>query len=264
MSSQSIPSSKKKVTAVIPARMAASRFPGKPLVTLLEFPMVELVRRKALLSSLVDEVYVATCDRQILETVTSFGGKSLMTADTHERCTDRVEEAAQKLDADIIVIVQGDEPLFLPESLDKMIKPMLSDDTIVCSNLLSAITEETEREDIDIVKAVLDRNDRVMYYSRAPIPFLRVHNSPPLYRQTGLSAFTKPFLQHYSKLPPTPLEVAESIDFLRILEHGFDVLGVITEQKLLGVDREEDVALIEQAIKGDPVQQEIYQRILKL
>lgn len=264
MSSRSPVSSQKKVTAIIPARMGASRFPGKPLVKVLDLPMVELVRRKVLLSCQIDEVYVATCDRDIFETIERFGGKALMTADTHERCTDRVEETAEKIDSEIIVIVQADEPLFLPEAIDRLVEPMLADASIVCANLLSVIREEADLNDVDIVKAVLDMKNHIMYYSRAPIPYLRVRNNPPVYRQTGLSAFARPFLQHYSKLPSTPLEIAESVDFLRILEHGFDILGVITDQKTLGVDREEDVGPVEEAIKEDPVQQEIYQRILKL
>ncbi|MBU2266409.1 MAG: NTP transferase domain-containing protein, partial [Candidatus Omnitrophica bacterium] len=114
---------KKKIAAVIPARMASSRFPGKPLVDILGLPMIEHVRRRALLSEIFNDVYVATCDNEIKETVERYGGKAVMTADTHQRCTDRIEEAAEKLDVDIVVIISGDEPLIDPGPFDLVVRP---------------------------------------------------------------------------------------------------------------------------------------------
>jgi len=251
----------KKVVAIIPARMGASRFPGKPLASILGLPMVEHVRRRVLLSEVVDEVYVATCDRIIFDTVIGFGGKAIMTKDTHERCTDRVEEAARKIDLDIAVIVQGDEPLFLPEVVEPLVRPLLDDDTIVCTNLMSVIRDEQDLKNQDIVKGVLDTRNNVMYYSRAAIPFLRVRNNVPLYRQTGLSAFTKSFLHTYATLPPTPLEVAESVDFLRILECQYRILGIRYEQRTVGVDRPDDREKVEQILRQDPVQKMLFEKI---
>jgi len=255
---------KKRVTAVIPARMAASRFPGKPLAKILDLPMIEHVRRRVLLSEVVDDVYVATCDKVIMSEVEKFGGNAIMTADTHERCTDRVEEAAEKLKTDIIVIVQGDEPLFFPGVIEKLIEPMLFDEKVYCVNVLSLIKNRKDLSDIDIVKAVVNKKQNIIYYSRAPIPHFRVDNNAPCYRQTGISAFTPSFLSNYTSLPPTPLEIAESIDFLRIIEHGYVIQSVIVSQETIGVDREEDVKIAENIIRNDPLQSEYYNQILKL
>lgn len=255
---------KKNVVAVIPARMGAMRFPGKPLAMILDLPMVEHVRRRVLLSDAVGDVYVATCDKEIFDTVTRFGGKALMTKDTHERCTDRVEEAAGKINLDIAVIVQGDEPLFEPEALTDLVKPMFADETVHCTNLISVIKDETDLEDVDIVKAVLDERGFIMYYSRSPIPHMRVRNGCPLYRQTGVSAFTKLFLRAYSKLSPTSLEIAESVDFLRILGHRHAIKGVVYERSTVGVDRPDDVAKIEEILLNDTKQKALYEKISAL
>jgi len=226
--------------------------------------MIEHVRRRACLSSTVDDVYVATCDDEIFKAVTRHGGRALMTANTHERCTDRVEEAAKALEHDIIVIIQGDEPLFEPVVLEILLEPMQNDDNSYCTNLLSEIRDDEDVSDIDNVKAVLDKKDFIMYFSRSPIPYLRVRNNCPMYRQTGISAFTKSFLNLYSSLPPTPLEIAESVDFLRILEHGYSIRGVIHMGKTVGVERESDIEIVEKILKEDTLQHRIYQRILEL
>ena len=253
----------RQALAVIPARMAASRFPGKPLAAICGLPLVEHVRRRVSLSKARD-VYVATCDREIADEVERHGGKAVMTANTHERCTDRIEEAVRKIEVgrdDIVVIVQGDEPLVAPEMVDALIQPMMADDRIACANLLSVIQDDADLRDVDIIKTVLDRTGRVMYYSRSPIPHVRVRKGCPLYRQTGVSAFTKTFLHQYSKLPPTALEIAESIDFLRILEHGHPILGVIWPEHTVGVDRADDIPLVECALREDARQREIFQKI---
>jgi 3-deoxy-manno-octulosonate cytidylyltransferase (CMP-KDO synthetase) len=255
---------RKKVVAVIPARMGASRFPGKPLVKISGLPMIEHVRRRVCLSTAVDEAYVATCDREIFDTVTRLGGKAVMTKNTHERCTDRVEEAAGRIDLDIAVIVQGDEPLFEPEILADLIEPMMADETVNCTNLLSVIKDEADLLDEDIVKAVLDEKGFIMCFSRSPIPHLRVRNGCPLYRQTGVSAFTKSFLHAYSKLPPTSLEIAESVDFLRILGHRHAIKGIVYERNTVGVDRPDDVAKIEDILRRDPTQKKLFERISAL
>lgn len=252
-----------RIAAVIPARMGASRFPGKPLVTIAGMPMVEMVRRRVALSDFVDDVVVATCDRCILDTIEESGGVAVMTLDTHERCTDRVHEAAASLAADIVVIVQGDEPTFDPAVIEMLVEPMIADPEIPVTNLLSVIHDEADLDDEDIVKAVCDRAGHVMSYSRAPIPFRRVRAGEiPMLRQTGLSAFRRDFLDTFSALEPTPLEVTESVDFLRIREHGYPVLGVIWDRQTAGVDREEDVAIVERMLAEDPFQRALHERIV--
>jgi len=255
---------KKRVVVVIPARMGASRFPGKPLAKILGLPMVEHVRRRVLLSSLVNDVYVATCDQEIMDAVKEYGGKAIMTANTHERCTERVEEASRSIEADIIVIAQGDEPLFMPEIIDPLIAPLLSSNEVYCTSLLSHIKNMADLSQIDIVKAVLNQKEDVMYFSRSPIPYFRVNNNAICYRQTGISSFTADFLKKFSELAPTQLEIAESIDFLRILEHGYPIRGVVFDQETFGVDREEHIQTIEKIIKTDPIQKKYYEKIIKL
>lgn len=254
---------KEKIVAVIPARMGASRFPGKPLVKILDLPMIEHVRRRVELCKRVDEVYVATCDQEIMDIVERHGGKAVMTAKTHERCTDRVEEAVQEIEADIVLIFQGDEPLFDPQVTDLLLKPMDEDDGVLCTNLISLIKNKDDVSDTSIVKTVLDLKDNVIYFSRASIPFLRVDHGPAFYRQTGLSAFRKSFLIKFSHLCQTPLEKTESVDFLRILEHGYSIRGVVVDQELFGVDEPEHVARIEKILQEDKIQAGLYQEILK-
>ncbi|MFH0887310.1 MAG: 3-deoxy-manno-octulosonate cytidylyltransferase [bacterium] len=255
---------KKRLVVVIPARMAASRFPGKPLAKILDLPLVEHVRRRVQLSDVVDDVYVATCDQEIMDEVKGFGGQAIMTANTHERCTDRVEEAVKNIKADIVVIVQGDEPLFMPEVVAHIAQPLIDDDTIQCTSLLSEIKNKEDLKDIDIVKAVVSSNNDVLYFSRSPIPYFRVEAPCPMYRQTGISAFTKDFLIKFTNMAPTPLEVVESVDFLRILQHGHKIRGVVISQETFGVDRPDDVGVIENVLRKDKVQRDYYERILKL
>jgi len=255
---------KRKVVAIIPARMAASRFPGKPLARILDLPMVEHVRRRALLCEALDDVYVATCDKAIFDAVTSFGGKAVMTKDTHLRCTDRVEEAMSKAHGDIVVILQGDEPLFDSRIIGELVEPFHKDHSVLCANVLTPITRKEDLYDVDIVKALLDRKGNVLYFSRAPVPHMRVEHACQVYRQTGLSAFAADFLKTFSRLEPTPLEITESVDFLRILEHRYPIKGIIHAKTSVGVDRPDDVGIVEDILRSDAGQQRIYQEILTL
>ena len=187
-----------------------------------------------------------------------------MTANTHERCTDRVEEAMTQLEADIVVIVQGDEPLFSPGVIKYLVQPMLDDEKIVCTNILSNIFDESDLHDVDIVKASINKYQKLMFYSRSPIPHIRVRNKCPMFRQTGVSAFSKSFLSQFTALEETPLEVVESVDFLRILEHGFEIQGVIYDQLTFGVDRPDDVEKVTKILLNDPKQIKYYREIKKL
>ena len=251
---------KKRVVAVIPARMASSRFPGKPLARLLDLPMVEHVRRRAALADGIDEVVVATCDDAIMDAVRAAGGLAIMTADTHERCTDRVHEASAGIDADVIAIVQGDEPLLIPEAVRQVTAPLLVDDGPRCVNLLSPLESDADFGNPNIVKAVCDLQGRVMFLSRAPLPHFRKRVECPVYRQTGIMAFTRDLLNTYAQLPETPFEKAEAVDMLRLLEHGIPILGVVVDYVTVGVDRPEDVPTVEDLLRTDPTQRKLYER----
>lgn len=251
------------ITVVIPARMASSRYPGKPLALILGLPLVEHVRRRALLAQGVDLVAVATCDESIRETVEACGGCAVMTKDTHERCTDRVEEAMQRLPGEIVAMVQGDEPLLIPEAVSQVIQPLLDDPSLDVVNLLSPLESPDDYANSNIVKAVCDRRGNVIYLTRAPVPFFRQQVAVPVYRQTGIMAFRAAFLPRFSALPETALEKAESVDMLRVLEHGIRIRGVVAGYTTLGIDRPGDVELVESVLRRDPVQRALFERILQ-
>ena len=245
-----------KITAVIPVRMGSSRFPGKPLAKICGLPMVEHIYRRVMMTEGLDSVYVATCDEEICQAVEKFGGKAIMTADTHQRASDRTAEAAERLDADIVVMVQGDEPLVHPEMIRLAVEPLINDPGIVCSNLTSKIRSPQEFQDPNTIKVVMRKDRFAFYFSREPIPTTSVKgffSDVPLYKQVCIIPFRRDFLLQFAQLPPTPLEVAESIDMLRILEHGYQVKMVESEYETHAVDTPEDLRLVEQMMERDPL-----------
>lgn len=254
----------KKVIAIIPARMAATRFTGKPLAKILGLPMIEHVRRRVCLCNSVDEVFVATCDRQIKRTVESFGGKVIMTSKKHQRCTDRIEEAARKLKADIIVNAQGDEPLLIPNTINKLIRPLQIHINVKATCLIYPILRTEDLEDINTVKAVLDSNNRVLYFSRSAIPNFEKGQKPDCFEQSGIMAYRKAFLHMYSRWPQTPLEKAESVDMLRIIENGYTIHGVIVRNATIEVDIPEHINKVEELLRKDKIQKGYFDKIINL
>ena len=248
-----------KVTAIIPARMGSSRFPGKPLATICGHTMIEHVLRRVSLSKSLDSVVVATCDRVIVEEVERCGGRAVMTSDKHERCTDRIEEAADQVGGDIIVNIQGDEPFVTPEMIDLAVAPMLKDPSLVCTNLMSRITDLETLEDPNEVKVVFDRNMDALYMSREPIPSLKKGGAfDHAWKQVCVIPFTNDFLHAFSKLEPTPLEIRESVDMMRAIEHGFKVRMIPCEATGLSVDTEGDRADAEKEMAGDPLFRKLF------
>ena len=228
-----------KAVVIIPARMAATRFPGKPLADICGKPMVEWVYKRASAARGVCRVLVATCDRQIVEAVQRFGGEAVMTSDAHRSGTDRLAEAAADLDADIVVNVQGDKPLIDPAAIDSAIEPFKTDPSVLMSSLMCPIDEESVR-DPNLVKVVVGLDDFALYFSRCPIPYQR--NPSRIYGHVGLYAYTKDFLMRFASLEQTPLEQAESLEQLRVLEHGYRIKMVRVNDRPLGVDTQEDLA----------------------
>jgi 3-deoxy-manno-octulosonate cytidylyltransferase (CMP-KDO synthetase) len=249
-----------KIAVIIPARMAASRFPGKPLVSIAGLPLVEHVRRRCLLAKDVTDVVVATCDEEIVVAVEDFGGRAVMTSDKHERCTERVAEAAEKIEVDIVVNAQGDEPLMLPEHIEAVIEPF-SDPSVGCVSLVSPLESAEDFKNPGVVKAVLRPNGDLLYLSRAAVPHFQKRGEAPVFRETGIRALRKDWLVKYAVLPETPLERVEAVDMLRLLEHGFAVRAKRIEGTTMGVDYPEDVAKAEQILKDDPEQGKIFERI---
>lgn len=244
-----------KTIAIIPARMAASRFPGKPVEKIMGLPMIEHVRRRVLLCEELEEVYVATCDHEIRHVVEEAGGKVIMTADTHERCTDRIAEAAEKLNADVVINVQGDEPLVMPEMLSSVIAPFKSDPDLEAVNLVTLIEDAGEYNDPNAPKVVTNLAGDILYISREPIPSVQkaeIEYYTKL-KQLGLIAFRSDFLQKFPRLDPTPLEKVESVDMMRAIEHGYRVKAVLVEGRMIGVDLPGDIERVEKIMVSDPL-----------
>ena len=256
-----------RIVAFVPARMGSSRFPGKPLAPLLGRPMVEHVVRRASMCEAPAAVYVATCDEEIRAAVEAFGGRVVMTSSAHERASERVAEAAENVEAaegseaDIVVMIQGDEPMITPGMIAAALTPMLRDPSIQCVNLARRINSPGEYFDRNTIKVVTDVRGGALYFSRAPIPAIefardfsgRADARPPVFKQVCVIPFRRERLREFARLPPTPLERAESVDMLRLVEHGLGVRLVETEEDTHAVDTPEDLRLVEGLMRDDPL-----------
>jgi 3-deoxy-manno-octulosonate cytidylyltransferase (CMP-KDO synthetase) len=234
------------IVAVIPARYASTRLPGKPLADLDGRPMIEHVYRRVAASKIVSDVIVATDDLRIATRVNQFGGKVRLTKATHETGTDRLAEVAASIDCDVVINVQGDEPLVDPRALDELVAPFVHDRSIQMTTLFRRIHEAAELTNPNIVKLVVDRGGFALYFSRAPIPYLRDPRGgwPPLYRHIGLYAYRRSVLLVLATLEPTPLERAEALEQLRALEHGIRIKAVETDHESFEVNTPEDLAQV--------------------
>ena len=249
-----------KVVGIIPARMAATRFPGKPLAKIHGMPMVGHCYMRTKMCDLFDEVYVATCDEEIRDYIESIGGKAVMTKDTHERATDRTAEAVQNIEAatgepvDVVVMVQGDEPMLVPEMLADAIRPMLADPELQILNIISRIPSREVFESPNSVKVVTDLAGNMLYLSRAPIPSdVKYKGEIPMQKQLGIILFRRDFLLKYNNMPQTPLEKIESVDMLRVLENGIRIQTTLARVDTWSVDTAEELAYVAEKMQGDPL-----------
>ena len=251
------------IISIIPARMGSSRFPGKPMADILGMPMIGHVYKRVKMSKLLNEVYVATCDKEIYDYIESIGGKAIMTSDCHERCSDRCAEAMltienqEKRTVDIMVMVQGDEPLTFPEMINESVAPMIEDKTIAITNLVADLHTIKEFEDPNEVKVVLDKQNNAIYFSREPIPsrkkgILEV----PMKKQVCVIPFTRDFLLKYNAMDPTPLEIIESVDMMRVIENGMKVKMIQTKYETKAVDTQEDLNKVIEMMKKDELLKE--------
>ena len=248
------------IIGIIPGRMASSRFPGKPLAEICGIPMIGHCYFRSKMSKLLDEVYIATCDREIMEYGEKNGAKCIMTKDTHERATDRIAEAVDSIEArtgkkiDIVVMIQGDEPMTQPGMIDEAVEPLLNDQSIVISNLMAPIATREEHDDPNEVKVVVDRENYALYFSREPIPsWKKGAKDVPMLKQVCVIPFRRDFLKVFISLPPTPLEIIESVDMLRAMEHGYKVKIVMTKFESYSVDTPEDLQFVETYLLKDPL-----------
>jgi len=240
-----------KIIAVIPARMGSSRFPGKPLALIAGKPMIEHVYTRTKSCLTIDEVIIATCDAEIADAARKFGAHIEMTSDKHERASDRMAEVAGRTDADIYVMVQGDEPLITPEMIDAAIKPLLKDENIICTNLIAPIKTEEEFTDRNTIKVISDKKGNALYMSREPIPTQarKKFGDFPAYKQVCVIPFRRDFLLLYTNLTPTPFEQAESVDMLRAMEHGYLISMVKINEATQAVDTPADLKKVEALLK---------------
>ena len=247
-----------KIIAIIPARMGSSRFPGKPMAHILGIPMVGHVYYRVRMCSLVSETYVATCDKEIFDYLEGIGGKAIMTADTHERCTDRTAEAMLKVEEmtgeklDIVVMVQGDEPMVTPDMIEQAVSPFLEEPGVNVVNLMAEIGTVKEFEDPNEVKVVVGLDGNALYFSREPIPSRKKGGQDvPMLKQVCIIPFRRDYLLRFNEMAETPLERIESVDMMRILEHGEDVRMVMTKSKTLAVDTPEDLERVVHMMKDE-------------
>jgi 3-deoxy-manno-octulosonate cytidylyltransferase (CMP-KDO synthetase) len=246
-----------KVIGIIPARMAATRFPNKPMALIDGMPMIGHCYFRSKMSSLLNEVYVATCDIEIYDYIISIGGKAVMTSDSHERATERSAEALINIEKDtlqkfdILVMIQGDEPLINPEMINESIKPLLSGENQV-SNLMASLNGLEDAMNPNFVKVVTSVKGNAMYMSREPIPSSsKYKNSIDYYRQLGLIAFSREAVLKFIELPTTRLEIIESIDMNRFLEHQFPIHMTLTNFPADSVDTIVDLKLVDIKMKSD-------------
>lgn len=248
------------IIGIIPARMASSRFPGKPMANISGIPMIGHVYIRSKLNNTLNDVYVATCDNQIKDYIESIGGKAIMTANTHERASDRTAEAMLTIEKrtskkiDIVVMIQGDEPMIYPEMIDEAVAPMLEQEDILVTNLMAAMKTKEECEDINEVKVVVNKNNFALYFSREPIPSSKksLNNTNIIkLKQVCVIPFRRDFLIKFNSWKQTPLEIIESIDMLRVLEYGNKVKMVPTEYDTYSVDTIKDLEKVAKKMKDD-------------
>jgi 3-deoxy-manno-octulosonate cytidylyltransferase (CMP-KDO synthetase) len=253
-----------KVIAIIPARYKSTRLPGKPLLDLAGKPIIQHVYEQTAKAQLVGEILVATDDERIAQAVEAFGGRAVMTSDAHETGTDRIAEVARTLDTEVIVNVQGDEPFIDPLTIDSAVEPLLEDTSLSMSTTCEMLAQAEDLFNPNIVKVVVDANNNALYFSRAPVPFLRtadqdmqrsiinpeaiidhLKREPQLlasYRKhTGLYVYRKNFLLDFTTWPRSPLEQIESLEQLRALEHGYKIRVVMVKKRSIGIDTPADL-----------------------
>lgn len=252
-----------KIVAVIPARLASTRFPRKALLPIHGLAMVEHVRRRALLCDSITEVYVATCDQEIADVVSGYGGNVIMTADTHVNGTTRVAEAIERVDCTHVMLLQGDEPLLLPRHLQLLAKAIATDGEVQTWNLTGSIENVDELDRHSFVKCAVSRSNRILYcFRRSPCYSDSATQKTFVRKLLGIMAFRKDFLLRLTDLPQSPIEHAESIEQMRIIENGFSMQSVNVSPSLPSINEPHEVETVLECIRQDSEQSTLLYEIL--
>lgn len=245
---------KTKVVGIIPARYASTRLPGKALKRILGKPMIQRVLERCSVAQILDSVWVATDDERIAEVVTAVGGRAIMTSPHHPSGTDRLAEAVTKIDADIVVNLQGDQPFLDETMIEEAVQPLLNDSSLPMATLMHPIARAEDFTNPSVVKVVVDRAGNALYFSRSLIPFPRQNVPHAVFEHVGLYVYRRDFLLKLAGLTPTPLEQIESLEQLRVLEHGYKLRVVETrtrDHEFTGfsVDTPQDLERAEQMLR---------------
>ncbi|MEJ2672955.1 MAG: 3-deoxy-manno-octulosonate cytidylyltransferase, partial [Deltaproteobacteria bacterium] len=242
-----------KFIALIPARFGSSRFPGKPLAPILGTPLIQWTYEQALEVQGLNGVWVATDDERIRECVENFGGQAVMTREDHPSGSDRLAEAARRLDLapeDIVINIQGDQPVFPPELISRLAGVLARDPEVVMVTPVRRLSDAKAAANPNVVKVVFDRAGRALYFSRSPLPFWREGGQPYFYKHIGIYGYRVQFLQEFVHLPPGRWEAAEKLEQLRALEHGFPIHIVETDKDTREVDSLEDLREVEKFLQN--------------
>ena len=238
------------IVCIIPARYSSTRLPGKPLAKIAGKPMIQHVYERASLAKRPDQVIVATDHSLVYQTVIDFGGQAILTSPDHPTGTDRLAEVAERFPlVDLIINVQGDEPLIPPEIIDQLAEAFSSNPDLQMATLMTQM-EPAEYNDPSAVKVVTDLEGYALYFSRSLLPYPRNSAEVPVYKHIGIYAYRRDFLLTYAKLEPTPLEKTESLEQHRALEHGYRIKGLKTDFKSIGVDTAEDLEKVNRLLQN--------------
>lgn len=236
---------------VIPARYHSTRFEGKVLADILGKPMIQHVWENAKKARSLDDLIIAADDDRIIKSVKEFGGKAMFTSPAQPSGTDRLGEVVNPLDVRVVVNIQGDEPLATPEMIDSLAQALISDEEIVMATLITELKDPDQLRDPNIVKVAVDKNGFALYFSRSVIPFNRDRRDDVVYyKHIGMYAYTKDFLYTYTNLPESSLEKSERLEQLRVLENGYKIKCVETDNDTCGVDTAEDLQRVISIIKS--------------
>lgn len=242
------------VIGVIPARYSSTRFAGKVLAEIKGKPMLQHVWERAKESRLLDELIIACDEQKVADAAQGFGAKVVMTAKEHQSGTDRIAEVVNPMDVKIVVNIQGDEPLIHPTMIDGVVRAIMDDDSVYMATIVKRTEDHSEINDPNVVKAVVDKDDFALYFSRSTIPHLARGSeisAPVYYKHIGLYAYSKDFLFVYKNLAVSGLEKTERLEQLRVLEYGYRIKTIETKYDTIGVDTAEDIIKVEDYISRE-------------